>query len=167
MPNFHTSSGAPMTESLHLRLTRDILVESGVPPVCPHRQCRRRRACCGPALPVSRPITPDEHMPPCMRHADVAMRHITLELAVELATRILPGMEPHQWPDDQGEVAQLRLLLAMLRRIHSRPGRHPASEIESLAAWAASDPDPAKSAAWTIAHRHGSFAEHRRDQAAA
>jgi hypothetical protein len=151
MPNLPTTPGAPIAESLHLRLMRDILAQVGHPQQCPNRQCRRSRVCCGAAAPAVRPIVADEHLPPCITDAATAFRHNTLKFATQIAACIRPDTErhtePHRWPEDERPAAELRFLLGLLHRIHSRPGRHPESETDSLAAWAATDPDPSESAA--------------------
>jgi hypothetical protein len=146
MPNFHTSSGAPIAEPLELRLTRDLIAVSGSPAVCRRRQCRRTRLCGGLAHLAQRPIAPGEWLPPCIATADPALRREVLTLATELRHRVCLDTEPPRWPDDAGDATELRVRLAEVQRIHSRPGLHPDHEYAALAAWQALDPDPAMSA---------------------
>ncbi len=155
MPNLTTSRGVPIAEPLDLRLTRDMLAEQRLPLLCRSRQCRRSRTCCGTAALAQHPVALFEFLPPCMKGADAATRRAVLTLAAEIDACVPRNPAPQTWPKEETAATRLRVLLAMLHRIHSRPGLHLDSEVKALAAWQATDPDPAESAHYrrVITHR--------------
>ncbi|MDH4438839.1 MAG: hypothetical protein QE284_00440 [Rhizobium sp.] len=154
MPNLTTSRGVSIAEPLELRLTRDLLAEHRIPLLCRSRQCRRSRTCCGPASLAPQPVALVEWLPPCRTGAAPAARREAMSLAAEIAACVPRNGTPQTWPEDKTAATRLRVLLAILHRIHSRPGPHLDSEIAGLAAWQATDPDPAESALYRRIIRH-------------
>jgi len=150
-----TTTDDPTAEPLELRLLRDILTEHGTPLICRRRQCRRNRHCSGQAQRADPPLASGECLPPCVAHARPGKRLEILTLAGQLRPHMSPSTEPRQWPEDKQAVSQLRLALAMIHRIHTRPGLHPEHERTALADWQATDPDRQASALYRRAWRHG------------
>ncbi len=72
----------------------------------------------------------------------------------DIEPHVAPSTEPRQWPEDTKATAQLRLALAMLHRIHARPGPHPEHERTALADWHATDPNPHTTALYRLAWHH-------------
>ena len=123
----------PKSEPLDLRLLRDVLDEHAVPLTCRRRQCRRNRHCCGEAQRADRPLASGAGLPPCAAKAKPEA-HVALQTQlVEIEPHVGASTEPRQWPEDTKAAAELRLALAMLHRIHTRPGPHPQSERTALA----------------------------------
>ncbi|QEE43966.1 hypothetical protein FVA81_04765 [Rhizobium sp. WL3] len=150
-----TTADDPKTEPLDLRLLRDILTEHGTPLTCRRRQCRRNRHCSGEAQRTDQPLASGESLPPCVAHAKPRERQEIQTLAGGLRPHVSPSTEPRKWPEDKEAVSQFRLALAMIHRIHTRPGLHPEHERAALADWQATDPDPEASALYRRTWHHG------------
>jgi hypothetical protein len=88
-------------------------------------------------------------------HAKPRERLEIQTLAGGLRPHVSPSTEPRQWPEDKEAVSQLRLALAMIHRIHTRPGLHPEHERAALADWQATDPDRQASALYRRTWHHG------------
>lgn len=144
----------PAPEPLELRLLRDTFDERGIPLRCPRRQCRRSRHCSGAAHLPADPLTADERLPPCALRAKPEARRQFLAMARDLLPPLDDSTAPGTWPDDREAANHLRQALAIVERIHTRPGPHPESERTALAAWAASDPNPQLSAICRRIWRH-------------
>ena len=132
----------PAPEPLTLRLLRDIFDKRGIPRRCPRRQCRRSRHCSGRALSPVDPLTPDERLPPCAFRAKPEARRQFIAMARDLLPPLDGSATLGTWPDDREAANHLRQAIAIVERIHSRPGPHPDSEGTALAAWHATDPAP-------------------------
>lgn len=154
MPNRQTTE-APAPEPLDLRLLRDVLDEHAIPLDCRRRQCRRNRHCCGEAHLADQPLTPGEALPPCVAKAKAEARRQLQTMADGLRPPVDRSPEPRHWPEDHEAADRLRTTLAMIHRIHTRPGPHPEHERAALAAWAASDPNPQRSTLCRLAWHHG------------
>lgn len=141
MPDRETRD-IPAPEPLTLRLLRDTFDQRGFPLRCPRRQCRRSRYCSGPALRPADPLNPDEKLPPCALQAKPEARRQFRALAADLLPPLDDSTAPGTWPEDREAANHLRQAMAIVKRIHTRPGPHPDSEKSALAAWHASDPDP-------------------------
>lgn len=141
MPDRQTTK-APVPEPLTLRLLRDTFDKHGIPRRCPRRQCRRSRHCSGAALSTAAQINADERLPPCALNAEPERRRQFLTWAADVLPPLDDSTVPGAWPDDTEAANHLRQALAIVARIHSRPGPHPESEAKALAAWHATDPDP-------------------------
>lgn len=141
MPNRQISE-SPAPEPLELRLLRDILDEHRTPLPCPRRQCRRSRHCSGTAHRPADPINADEWLPPCALRATPELRRRFVAWAADILPALDDRTAPGPWPDDREAANHLRQALAIVERIHTRPGPHPQSERTALAAWYATDPDP-------------------------
>lgn len=141
MPNRQFSE-SPAPEPLEMRLLRDILDEHRTPLLCPRRQCRRSRHCSGTAHRPADPINADEWLPPCALRATPELRRRFLDWAADILPPLDDRAAPGTWPDDKQASNHLRQALAIVERIHTRPGPHPQSERTALAAWHAADPDP-------------------------
>ncbi|SIQ93425.1 hypothetical protein SAMN05880561_10661 [Rhizobium sp. RU33A] len=153
MPDSKTTDD-PKTEPLDLRLLRDVLDEHGIPLDCWRRQCRRNRHCSGEAQRADQPLTPGEALPPCVAKAKAEARRQLQTMADGLRPPVDRSPEPRQWPDDHEAADRLRTTLAIIHRIHTRPGPHPEHERAAIAAWAASDPNPQLSAVCRRIWRH-------------
>lgn len=153
MPNRQTLD-APVPEPLELRLLRDTFDERGIPLRCPRRQCRRSRHCSGTAHRPADPLNEGEWLPDCALHAKPEARRQFLAMASDLLPPLDDSTAPGTWPDDKEAANNLRQALAIVERIHTRPGPHPESERTALAAWAASDPNPQLSAVCRRIWRH-------------
>jgi len=140
MPDRETQD-APVPEPLTLRLLRDTFDKRGLPLRCPRRQCRRSRYCSGPALRPSDPLNADERLPPCALKAKPEARRQFQALAADLLPPLDDSTAPGTWPEDREAANHLRQALAIVKRIHTRPGPHPEREKRALAAWHASDPN--------------------------
>ncbi|MBC2773367.1 hypothetical protein H6M51_10860 [Rhizobium sp. AQ_MP] len=141
MPDRQTRD-TPGPEPLTLRLLRETFDKRGLPRRCPRRQCRRSRYCSGPALRPNDPLNADERLPPCALRAKPEARRQFQALAADLLPPLDDSTAPGTWPEDREAANHLRQALAIVARIHTRPGPHPASERAALAAWHASDPAP-------------------------
>ena len=141
MPDRQTRD-TPAPEPLTLRLLRETLDKRGLPLLCPRRQCRRSRYCSGPALRPADPLNANEKLPPCALRAKPEARRQFQALAADLLPPLDDCTAPGTWPEDREAANHLRQALAIVARIHTRPGPHPASERTALAAWHATDPDP-------------------------
>ena len=144
----------PAPEPLTLRLLRDTLDHRGIPRRCSRRQCRRSRHCSGAALRPVDPITADERLPPCALGVKPEQRRQFLAAAADILPPLDHSTAPGTWPDDTEAANHLRQALAIVKRIHSRPGPHPESEAEALAAWHATDPAPDVTALHDRVWRH-------------
>ncbi|WP_133253005.1 hypothetical protein [Rhizobium wuzhouense] len=153
MPD-HQTTEAPVPEPLELRLLRDLLDEHATPLRCPRRQCRRSRHCSGQAPRAHLPLASGVSLPPCAAKAKPIVHQELRDMAGQLHPHVSPGIEPRQWPEDAEAAAKLRLALARLHRIHTRPGPHPEHERAALAAWAASDPNPQATALYRCGWHH-------------
>jgi hypothetical protein len=143
-------------------MLRDTLDEDGTPLRCPRRQCRRSRHCSGAAYRPAAPLNPEERLPHCVLHAKPEVRQQFLAWAADLLPPLDDSTGPGAWPDDQEAANHLRLSLAIVERIHTRPGPHSDSERTALAAWAATDPAPETSATYRRLWRHTKVEKHRR-----
>jgi hypothetical protein len=141
MPD-HQTTQAPIPEPLELRLLRDLFAEQGFPLLCRRRHCRRIRHCSGAAHRAEQSPTSDLWLPACVQHARPEARREFLDFAGPVRETLGDSTGPRQWPDDEAAAAQLRVALARLHRIHTRPGLHPENERAALAAWRATDPQP-------------------------
>jgi hypothetical protein len=144
----------PKPEPLDLRLLRDVLDEHAVPLTCRRRKCRRNQHCSGEAQRADRPLASGAGLPPCAAKAKPEAHPLLQSLLGEVEPHVGPSTEPRQWPEDTKAAAQLRLALAMLHRIHARPGPHPEHERTALADWHATDPDPHTTALYRLAWHH-------------
>lgn len=153
MPNRQTLD-APAPEPLELRLLRDTLDEHGIPLRCARRQCRRSRHCSGTARRPAQPLNEGEWLPDCALHAKLEARQQFIAMAQDLLPPLDDSTAPGIWPDDREAANHLRQALAIVERIHTRPGPHPESERTALAAWAASEPNPQLSAVCRRIWRH-------------
>ncbi len=153
MPNRQTLD-APAPEPLELRLLRDTLDEHAIPLRCPRRQCRRSRHCSGAARRPAQPLNEGEWLPACALHAKPEARRQFLAWAAGILPPLAERTAPGTWPDDREAANHLRQALAIVERIHTRPGPHPESERTAFAAWAASDPNPQLSAVCRRIWRH-------------
>ncbi len=153
MPDRETQN-APVPEPLTLRLLRASLDKGGTPLHCPRRQCRRSRHCSGAARRPAEPLTPEEWLPPCFVEADPAARRLSLDMAGRTLPPLEDIREPRAWPTDVQTATHLRVQLAIMQRIHARPGPHPDHERAALAAWQATDPDPEATAHCRRLWRH-------------
>lgn len=133
MPNRQIAE-SPAPEPLELRLLRDILDEQRTPLLCPRRQCRRSRHCSGTAQCPADPINADEWLPPCALRAAPELRRRFLAWAADILPPLADRTAPGTWPDDREAANHLRQALAIVERIHTRPGPHPQSERTALAA---------------------------------
>jgi hypothetical protein len=145
---------APIPEPLELRLLRDLLTNYGTPLICRRRQCRRNRQCSGAAQSDGRPSTSGLWLPPCATHAKPESHLELLTMAGRLRPHVAPCNAPRQWPEDEEAAVQLRVALAQIYRIHSRPGPHPESEQRAVAEWQATDPAPAITARYRRSFHH-------------
>ncbi|MGQ2970338.1 MAG: hypothetical protein ACT6RF_16465 [Allorhizobium sp.] len=153
MPEAKTADD-PKPEPLDLRLLRDVLDEHAVPLTCRRRQCRRNRHCSGEAQRADRPLASGAGLPPCAAKAKPEAHPLLQTMLGDIEPHVGSSTEPRQWPEDTKAAAQLRLALAMLHRIHTRPGPHPQSERTALAAWQATDPDPHTTTLYRLAWHH-------------
>jgi hypothetical protein len=133
---------------------RDTLNEHGIPLRCPRRQCRRSRHCSGAARRPAQPLNEGEWLPAFVIHAKPEARQQFIAMARDLLPPLDGSTAPGTWPDDREAANHLRHALAIVERIHTRPGPHPESERTALAAWAASDPNPQLSAVCRRIWRH-------------
>lgn len=153
----------PAPEPLTLRLLRDTLDERGIPlRCCPRRQCRRSRHCSGRALRPVDPLDADERLPTCALRAKPQARRQFLASAADILTPLDDSTAPGAWPDDEEAANHIRQALAIVKRIRSRPGPHPASEATALAAWHATDPAPDLTALCDRLWRHTRTEKRRR-----
>jgi hypothetical protein len=141
MPDRQTRDN-PLTEPLEIRLLRDTFDQRGFPLRCPRRQCRRSRYCSGPALRPAEPLNADERLPSCALQAKPEAHRQFRALAADLLPPLDDSTAPGTWPEDREAANHLRQAMAIVKRIHTRPGPHPDSEKRALAAWHATDPDP-------------------------
>ena len=144
----------PSTEPLDLRLLRDVLDEHAIPLTCRRRQCRRNRHCCGKPQRADRPLASGAGLPPCAAKAKPEAHRLLQTMLGQLQPHVAPSTKPRHWPEDTKAAARLRLALAILHRIHARPGPHPEQERTALAAWQATDPDPHTTALYRLAWHH-------------
>jgi hypothetical protein len=146
----------PAPEPLALRLMRDTFDQRGIPLYCPRRQCRRSRHCGGPVHRPQQPLTSGERLPGCTLEARPEARRQFLDMAGEVLQPFNDSTAPGTWPEDRQAANHLRRAMAIVARIHTRPGPHPDSERAALAAWQAADPDPELTTACVRLWRHTS-----------